>query len=91
MTNEASPDKRDVLLYVTSWCGSCRSALRYLDEQGVDFRTIDIDEDDTAAETVMGLNRGNRSVPTIMVDGAHVLTEPTRSELAALFESSAPS
>ncbi len=86
MPDEATTDERDVLLYVTSWCGACRSALRYLEDQGIVFRTIDIDEDDSAAETVMGLNRGKRSVPTIMVDGAHVLTEPTRSKLAALFE-----
>ena len=33
----------------------------------------------------MDLNRGNRSVPTILVDGEHRLTEPSPAELAALF------
>lgn len=75
----------DVLVYVTSWCGACRRALRFLESHGIPHRTIDIDEDAAAAETVMGLNRGYRSVPTILVDGAHVLTEPSEPELAAVF------
>lgn len=78
-------DGRDVLVYVTSWCGACRVALRFLERHGVPHQTIDIDENAEAAETVMGLNRGNRSVPTILVDGEHVLTEPSEGELAATF------
>ena len=79
--------ERDVLIYVTSWCGSCRAALRWLDEQAVGYRTIDIDENDEGAEFVMELNRGNRSVPTILVDGEHILTEPSRAQLAEVFRS----
>jgi mycoredoxin len=79
--------EHDVLIYVTSWCGSCRAALHWLDEQAVAYRTIDIDEDGEGAETVMGLNRGNRSVPTIIVDGEHILTEPSRAQLVEAFGS----
>ena len=74
-----------ITVYVTSWCGSCRSALRFLNEREIDHTTIDIDEDEAGAELVMGLNRGNRSVPTILVDGEHILTEPSRAELAEAF------
>ena len=76
---------RDVVVYVTSWCGSCRTALRWLDDARVPYRPIDIDDDGDAAQAVMDLNRGNRSVPTILVNGQHVLTEPSSSELAAVF------
>lgn len=79
--------ERDVLIYVTSWCGSCRAAMHWLDEQAVGYRTIDIDEDDEGAAVVMGLNRGNRSVPTILVDGEHILTEPSRAQLVEAFGS----
>ena len=79
--------ERDVLIYVTSWCGSCRAALRLLDEQTIAHRTIDIDEDGEAAKAVMQLNRGNRSVPTIVVDGEHILTEPSRAQLLEVFSS----
>lgn len=33
----------------------------------------------------MAINQGNRSVPTIVIDGKHALTDPTPSELAKTF------
>ncbi len=77
--------ERDVLVYMTSWCGDCRATLRWLDEAGVAYRKINIDRNAAAAQRVMELNEGRRSVPTILVDGEHRLTEPSASELAALF------
>ena len=76
---------RDVLLYVNAWCGDCRRAIRFLDEYAIPYRTIDLDDQPDAAEVVQALNRGSRSVPTIVVDGVHVATEPSRAELATIF------
>ncbi len=78
--------ERDVLLYINVWCGDCRRAVRFLDEHEIAYRTIDIDEDAGAARLVQSLNRGHRSTPTILVDGEHVATEPSRAELARIFE-----
>lgn len=77
--------ERDILIYTTSWCGSSRTVLAWLDEAGIAYRTVDIDEDADAAQIVMDLNRGYRSVPTIFVDGEHVLTEPSTPELESVF------
>ena len=77
--------ERDVLVYMTAWCGDCRTTLRWLDAAGVAYRKVDIDRNAAAAQRVMELNRGRRSVPTIVVDGEHRLTEPSASELATLF------
>ena len=77
--------ERDVLVYMTAWCGDCRATLRWLDEAGVAYRKVNIDRNAAAAQRVMELNEGRRSVPTIVVDGEHRLTEPSASELAALF------
>ena len=79
------PEAGGVKVYVTSWCGSCRSALRFLEDHSIAYETVDIEEDEAANALVMSLNRGNRSVPTLLVDGEHVLTEPSRAELAAQF------
>ena len=76
---------RDVLLYINAWCGDCRRAIRFLDEYEIAYRTIDLDEHPEAVEVVQAVNRGNRSVPTILVDGVHVATEPSRAELAGIF------
>ena len=81
----SSHESRDILVYVTQWCGDSRRAVRFLDEHKVPYRSIDIDEDDAASEVVKQLNRGNRSTPTILIDGVHVATEPSRDEMAGLF------
>ncbi len=82
--------ERDVLLYINVWCGDCRRAVRFLDEHDIPYRTIDIDQDADAARIVESLNRGHRSVPTILVDGEHVATEPSRAELARIFAVAEP-
>lgn len=83
--NNIGESDRDVLLYVNAWCGDCRRAIRFLDEFEIPYRTIDLDDHPEAADIVMSLNRGSRSVPTILVDGEHVATEPSRTELANIF------
>ncbi len=85
MGDSGTEDAREVVVYVTSWCGACRTTLRFLDENAIAYVAVDIDEDEAAAERVMALNRGNRSVPTIMVDGEHALTEPMQRELREVF------
>ncbi len=84
-TDNVGESDRDVLLYVNAWCGDCRRAIRFLDEYEIPYRTIDLDDEPEAAEIVQALNRGSRSVPTILVDGVHVATEPSRGELANIF------
>ena len=76
---------REVVVYITSWCGSCKGVMRFLDEHSITYTTVDIDEDDGGAERVMALNGGHRSVPTIVVDGDYTLTEPARREMEAAF------
>jgi len=46
-----------VTLYSAPWCGCCRMAKRFLDEQRVPYTEINIDEDETAAQLrqVLGL------------------------------------
>jgi mycoredoxin len=90
-SNNIGDADRDVLLYVNAWCGDCRRAIRFLDEFEIPYRTIDLDEHPEAAEVVMSLNRGSRSVPTILIDGQHVATEPSSAELATIFEVEQPS
>jgi mycoredoxin len=70
-----------VTVYGTSWCPAYRMARRFLDEQQVDYRWIDVDEDPNGEAYVVELNQGNRSVPTIRFPDGTLLVEPSRSEL----------
>jgi mycoredoxin len=58
---------------------------RWLDNRGITYTEIDISKDQEAARTVEELNNGNRSVPTLLIDGKHVATEPSTAELEKLF------
>ena len=70
-----------IKLYSTTWCGDCWDAKQVLQQARVQFTEIDIDEDFEAAEFVRSVNRGMKSVPTIVFADGSMLTEPTYAEL----------
>lgn len=70
-----------IRFYATKWCGDCHLAKYVLEGKGVAFEEIDIDEDPEAAEFVRSVNRGMRSVPTIVFPDGSMLTEPSALEL----------
>jgi mycoredoxin len=74
-----------IKMYATTWCGDCRLAKRWFDSHGIAYDYINIEEDDEAAEVVLKVNKGMRSVPTIIFPDGSVLVEPSPRELAAKF------
>jgi mycoredoxin len=65
-----------VTIYGTSWCPDCRSAKRFLKERGVEFREVNIDEQEDAEALVIRVNNGKRKVPTIEVGGRYFACSP---------------
>lgn len=64
-------------MYSADWCGDCRRSKRLLDSLNVKYQLIDVEADRSAADKVIEINGGNRSIPVIMFsDGTH-LTEPS--------------
>jgi Glutaredoxin and related proteins len=63
-------------LYTTPWCGDCRRAKQFLNERGVAFAEINVDEDSEAEELVLRVNNGRRKVPTIHFDGRYFACSP---------------
>ena len=70
-----SPEK--IVLYGVSWCPDCRRSRAVLANANVVYRDVDIDEDAQADAFVKQVNRGNRSVPTIIFPDGSTLTEPS--------------
>ncbi|MHB8588412.1 MAG: glutaredoxin family protein [Candidatus Dormibacteraceae bacterium] len=70
-------------IYTTAWCGDCKMAKRVLEGAGVDYEEIDLDRDPAAVATVLAINGGYRTVPTILFLDGRVLVEPSRRELLA--------
>ncbi len=75
-----------ITIYSTTWCSDCRRSKRWLDEHGVAYTNIDIEQDEAAAEYVRSLNDGNQSVPTIVFPDGSILVEPSTAALAAQVE-----
>jgi mycoredoxin len=74
-------EKEMIILYGTTWCGGSRRSRLLLDRLGIPYQWVDIDQDENAGKLLESLNRGHRSVPTLVwPDGSH-LTEPTEAEL----------
>jgi len=82
-TLEVLETKQKIKMYATTWCGDCRLAKRWFDAHGVDYEYINIEHDERAAELVLKLNNGMRTVPTIIFPDGSILVEPTARELAA--------
>lgn len=59
-----------ITMYTTSWCSDCRATKQALNALGIAYKEVDIEQDDHAAELVMKVNNGKRSVPTL-VYGPH--------------------
>ena len=74
-------ESSNIVMYTTKWCPSCWRAKQVMDSMKVDYTSVDISRDEEATQLVMELNRGYRSVPTIVFPDGSVLTEPTPAAL----------
>ncbi len=73
-------------MYGADWCGDCRRSKRFMDENQVEFHYIDVEKDLSAADKVIEINGGAKSIPVIVFeDGTH-LTEPSDNDLKAKLE-----
>ena len=75
---------RAITIYTTRRCGDCVVAKHVLDGSAIPYEEIDIEQDEGAAELVMRLNDGRRSVPTLVFNGdATSLSNFSRAKLDA--------
>jgi glutaredoxin len=70
-------------VYFTPWCPDCRKALKYLNQQGIPFEGIDVDESEEGEELVLRVNDGRRKVPTFELDGRYFACSPFDRERLA--------
>jgi mycoredoxin len=70
-----------ITMYSADWCGDCRRSKRLLNELKVEYTIIDVDADESAAEKVIEINGGMKSIPVIVFDDGTHLTEPSDAAL----------
>ncbi len=74
-------------MYTTHWCGDCRVTKHLLTKLDIPFEEINIEGDPEAADYVMRVNGGRRSVPTLVYgDDATSLSNFSRAKLDAFLE-----
>jgi mycoredoxin len=72
-----------VTIYTTNWCGFCVRLKYGLQDAGIQYDEIDIERVEGAADVVMDVNGGNRTVPTLVFADGTALTNPSVAEVRA--------
>jgi mycoredoxin len=88
MTDLYSLTPSQIVMYVTEYCTDCLRAKKFFEARNIPHLRVSLEGDDQATEFVMQINRGNRSVPTIVFPDGSVLVEPSWEELKARFSDS---
>ena len=78
------PEK--IKVYGTSWCPDTSRARQCLNRHKIEFDWCDIERDKEGCAFVEKVNRGNRSVPTIVFPDGCILVEPSTAELEKKIE-----
>jgi mycoredoxin len=70
-------------MYSTPWCGYCHRLRSQLDREGIAYDVVDIEQVPAAAELVMSVNGGNRTVPTLVYPDGTAQTNPSLAQVKA--------
>src|ERR671923_1740263 len=71
-----------VTVYGAYWCPDCRRSKKFLGEQFIPYRWVDIEQDMAGEMYVLEKNNGKRIIPMIVFEDESFLVEPTNAELA---------
>ena len=74
------PDQ-GITMFTTTWCGYCRRLKYQLERESIPFTEVDIERHPDAADIVTEVNRGNRTVPTVLFPDGSAATNPSISEV----------
>lgn len=72
----------EIIIYGAYWCPDCRRAKKFLGEQLIPYKWVDIEQDPAAEQFVLAMNNGKRIIPTIVFQDGTFLVEPSNAELA---------
>ena len=70
-----------IVIYGADWCPDCRKSKAFLDDNGINYQYIYIEENEWAVPIVTKINNGKRKIPTIIINDDIVLVEPENEEL----------
>ena len=71
-----------ITVYGSSWCSDCKRAKRFLGDQQVEYKWVDVEQDEKARLFVEKHNDGKTIIPTILFDDGTIMVEPSNAQLA---------
>jgi mycoredoxin len=73
-----------ITMYTTRWCHDCWRVKSFLKQRGIQYREINIEEDEAAEAIVLEANNGKRKVPTLRIGERYLACSPFNAvELAS--------
>lgn len=66
-----------IILYTSNFCGHSWAVEQFIKKHNVPAEIININEESEARATVMAINNGYASVPTLVFPDGSTLTEPS--------------
>ena len=72
-------------MYTMEYCSDCKRVKAFLEENQIAYLKVGLEGNEEAVRFVMTVNKGNRSVPTIIFPDSSILVEPSQEELKAKF------
>jgi thioredoxin reductase (NADPH) len=72
----------EITVYGAPWCPDCKRSKQFLAEHRVDYKWVDIDRDPEGLAFVERLQKGGRTIPTIVFGEGNYLVDPSNEELA---------
>ena len=71
-----------VTVYGSSWCSDCKRAKRFLGDQQVEYKWVDVEQNAEGRAFVEKVNDGKDIIPTIVFDDGTIIVEPSNAQLA---------
>lgn len=73
-----------VTMFSTTWCGYCRRLKRQMDDAGIAYIEVDLDDDPSYDDRIIAKTGGFRTVPTLEIRGELLVNPSIREVEAAL-------
>ena len=77
-----------IVMYTSEYCSDCTRAKKFFELNNIPYLRVGLEGNADATKFVIKVNKGCRSVPTIVFPDGTILVEPNWEELKAKFSSS---
>ena len=86
MTDHYTLKPTRIVMYTTDYCSDCLRVKKFFEANNISYLRIGLEGDLQATEFIMKINKGYRSVPTIIFPDGSILVEPSWDELKGKFD-----